>query len=193
MTLWEEHLAKWSKGCGSCLCSKAQQVVFGRGTIPCDVAFIGEAPGVSENVIGQPFVGPAGHLLDHIVKEALGTDLSCMFCNLTNCIPLDENNVKATEPPAEAIKQCRPRLVELIRIAQPRLIVTCGELPKKNVNQKMFEPVDWLVEGQSLHFANIRHPAYIIRLNVAMRGLEIRRCIVALQNAVQEIREGFIP
>ena len=40
-----------------------------RGSIPFNVLFVGEAPGESEDVLGFPFVGPAGKLLDHIIKE----------------------------------------------------------------------------------------------------------------------------
>jgi DNA polymerase len=39
--------------------------------VPCDVLFIGEAPGESEDAIGIPFIGPAGHLLGRIIDEAL--------------------------------------------------------------------------------------------------------------------------
>ncbi len=71
------HVEKWSRGCGSESCSSANHVVHARGSIPCHVAFIGEAPGVSEDTIGQPFVGPAGSLLDEIIQRSIGRLCIC--------------------------------------------------------------------------------------------------------------------
>jgi uracil-DNA glycosylase len=71
---WAEFLQGWGRGCGSNLCPLARKVVLARGTLPCDVLFIGEGPGVSEDVTGRPFVGPAGSLLDHIVNTALAPE-----------------------------------------------------------------------------------------------------------------------
>ena len=64
----------------------------------------GEAPGESENVLGKPFCGPAGKLLDRIVESAIEMvgrlmDKSFTFgyCNLVCCIPREENGTnKAT-------------------------------------------------------------------------------------------------
>jgi uracil-DNA glycosylase len=62
-------------------------VVLCRGRLPCDVLFVGEAPGVSEDVLGRPFVGPAGKLLDTIVERALDGQYDCAMTNLVACIP----------------------------------------------------------------------------------------------------------
>lgn len=65
------HVARWANGCGSEDCAHANKIVHARGTLPCDVAFVGEAPGVSEDTIGQPFVGPAGDVMDTVVRRSL--------------------------------------------------------------------------------------------------------------------------
>ena len=62
---FQQHREKW-RDCQSCLLNKCRnRVVMARGKLPSPILFIGEAPGESENVVGLPFVGPAGRLLDY--------------------------------------------------------------------------------------------------------------------------------
>jgi uracil-DNA glycosylase len=71
MTPLQLFRQKWSGGCGSCHCDKATNVVICKGTVPADVLFVGEAPGASEDILGLPFAGPAGKVLDSIITEAM--------------------------------------------------------------------------------------------------------------------------
>lgn len=185
ITPWQVHQQRWKRGCGSSLCSNAQHVVLARGTIPCDVLFVGEAPGRSEDVLGLPFVGPAGHLLDVIVKKALaGKPLTVAFCNLVGCIPLDDDGDKLAQPDPEDIKQCSGRLKECIGLGDPRLLVLVGKLAE-----------DYLTPGYRHSIAisrdiprvSIIHPAAVLRANVANRGLMVQRMTVALRNAVEDL------
>ncbi len=80
MVTLAQHVERW-KDCD--LCPLAQQrgrICLGRGLVPCDVLFVGEAPGASEDAVGQPFVGPAGDLLDRIERSALGPIALCATC-----------------------------------------------------------------------------------------------------------------
>lgn len=71
---------RW-KGCTLCSLHEGRaNVVLCRGVLPCDVLVVGEAPGHSENVLGEPFVGPAGRVLDHILKESVGVRRACLPC-----------------------------------------------------------------------------------------------------------------
>lgn len=71
MITWLDHVEKW-KDCQRCpLAQQRSNIVLARGTVPCDVLFIGEAPGASEDALGLPFVGPAGHLLNQIIERVL--------------------------------------------------------------------------------------------------------------------------
>ena len=66
-----EMLSKAAKTCRGCdLYRNATQTVFGKGQKGAAVFFIGEQPGDKEDQIGEPFVGPAGHLLDACMEEA---------------------------------------------------------------------------------------------------------------------------
>ena len=55
--------------CTRCdLCTTRHNVVFGVGPRDADVMFIGEGPGEQEDLKGEPFVGPAGKLLDDMLS-----------------------------------------------------------------------------------------------------------------------------
>jgi uracil-DNA glycosylase family protein len=64
-------LAREARGCERCsLHAPATQTVFGEGPRDATVLFVGEQPGDQEDLIGRPFVGPAGQLLDTALEEA---------------------------------------------------------------------------------------------------------------------------
>jgi DNA polymerase len=56
------------RGCG--LYRHATQTVFGEGARGAAVMLIGETPGDREDVVGRPFVGPAGQMLDRALEAA---------------------------------------------------------------------------------------------------------------------------
>ncbi len=63
-----EQAAKHCEGCD--LYRHATQTVFGEGRKQSRLVFVGEQPGDQEDLSGQPFVGPAGRLLDEALSEA---------------------------------------------------------------------------------------------------------------------------
>ena len=184
---WQKHKQNWSE-CTFCnLCEKRDRVVLAKGTVPCDILFIGEAPGPSENVIGQPFVGPAGKLLDQIIAEAIDLDSwRIAFTNLIACIPLDDANKKFAEPTKESIAACSPRLNEFVRLCKPRMIVRVGKLTEKHVP-------GWTQFGLSENhgpMTGIIHPAAILRADVSQQGLLYQAAVATLADAVSE---GLVP
>lgn len=193
MTEWQTFVERWKGGCGSGLCGGRAKVVLARGDIPADILFIGEAPGESEQVLGQPFVGPAGHLLDQIIRRSVPSKLSLCFTNLVGCIPWEEGGGKAAEPPAEAIKQCAPRLNDFVRIIRPQIIVLVGQLASKHVHgQSQFSDredgaVAWISPGKFLELVTITHPAAILRTNISQRGLMIQKAALALADVTRSV------
>ena len=101
---WKDHKEKWINCYGCDLCEQRDKVVLLRGKIPCDVLFIGEAPGVSEDTLGKPFVGPAGTLLDNIIEESDPGELKLAWTNVIACIPKDDDGHKVKEPPRYSIE-----------------------------------------------------------------------------------------
>lgn len=186
-TRWELHVSSW-KDCTKCgLHGVRQNVVFGRGSVPCDVVFVGQAPGRSENVLGTPFIGPAGREMDNIIKDALAATPQVKFAltNLVGCIPLVGGVEK--EPDIDSIKACAPRLVEFVSLASPSLIVCVGRLadthtsPWYKLATKLLDP-----EGKPIPRVAITHPSAILKAQTSQQGFMRRRCVIAIRDAVEK-------
>lgn len=147
--------------------------------------FIGEAPGASDDNIGQPFAGPAGHLLTDQIDVALAEAGICnsqqdenapriAFTNALCCIP-KVNGVKVEEPPKECLEACQPRLLEFARLARARKIVCIGNIALK------WAPA---IEGT---FSSITHPAAILRMEAVRKPLENKRVIATLRDVFMEL------
>lgn len=195
---YAEHLEKW-KDCKACdLCKTRKRVVLLRGKIPCQVLFIGEAPGESEQALGQPFIGPAGKLADQIIAEAeekAGVDLKKAFTNVVACWPkVTEEDLASTKeediyagktraPTTKEMNSCSSRLLESIKMTKPTLIVTFGEPSRKHLTKLSSQN---LVKQRLLHLV---HPAFILtRLQKSnQQEFAIRQSIVRLSNVfIQE-------
>jgi len=176
ISLYQQHVNKW-KNCQDCeSCETRKRVVLARGVLPCDVLFVGEAPGESEDVLGKPFCGPAGKLLDEIVQSAIGQQtLRIAFTNIVACIPRVGGD-KATEPSDTSIRKCRPRVYEITRIADPKLVILVG---------KLAECYFRIPEGMNFQIGVVTHPAAVLRIKPAHKELAIRRCVVQIETAIE--------
>ena len=106
----------------------ATQTVFGAGAEPAPIMLVGEQPGDQEDLAGQPFVGPAGRLLDEALAAA-GLNRARVY--VTNAV----KHFKWTErgkrrihkkPRVGEILACQPwLLLELARV-RPRAVVCLG-------------------------------------------------------------------
>jgi uracil-DNA glycosylase family protein len=126
-----DSLREAARGCRGChLWEKATQTVFGRGPVTARVVLVGEQPGDVEDLRGEPFVGPAGKLLDRAVAEA-GLPVSEIYT--TNAVKhfkftasgSGKRRIHAT-PDAAEVAACRPWLEAELRLLDPELVVTLG-------------------------------------------------------------------
>ena len=188
VTTYAEHRQRW-QGCRACvLCETRKSVVLYRGDLPCEILFCAEAPGESEDVLGFPMKGPAGHLMDQIVKNGLPLGRTFGFTNLIACIPRDPEGGKLAKPDDDSVRACEGRLREIVNLAQPKLIVCVGR-----------EAQMWLNPGykasikldRPIPMASIIHPAAILRgFERRLQGLEARRASVEIRDAVKKLDEG---
>src|SRR5688572_15676788 len=115
-----------AKPCRACpLWKTGTQTVFGQGPKRARILFIGEQPGDKEDLAGQPFVGPAGKLLDRALAEA-GIDRATTY--VTNAVkhfkwePAGKRRLHK-KPNSREIAACRPWLVSEVDATRPELIV----------------------------------------------------------------------
>ena len=157
--------------CENCqLCKLRSKVVLYRGTVPCEVLFVGEAPGESENVLGLPFVGPAGDLLEFIIQSVFDElEFSWAITNLVACVPY-ETDYSLRQPYPFEIESCASRLQKFESITLPLKIVALGNLAKKYLRRFDISMV---------------HPAGILRKPESSRYVATKREILKLQNLVK--------
>jgi DNA polymerase len=122
-------LADASRSCTGCdLYRKATQVVFGRGPARAQVVLVGEQPGDQEDVRGQPFVGPAGEVLDRALVEARIERATVYVTNAVKHFkwePRGKRRIHQT-PTAIEVQACRPWLEAELSVIRPSVVVCLG-------------------------------------------------------------------
>jgi DNA polymerase len=148
--------------CTRCkLHSTRRSIVFGVGAEDAPLMFVGEAPGEQEDKRGEPFVGPAGELLDKMI-EAMGWSRQSVYvANTTKCRPPQNRN-----PQPDELEQCMPFLQAQIAAIGPRIIVALGR-PAANQLLGTDAPISTL-RGRFHDRHGVRvmptfHPAYLLR------------------------------
>jgi DNA polymerase len=115
--------------CRACpLWKTGTQTVFGAGPAPAPLMFVGEQPGDKEDLVGEPFVGPAGLIFDKAMDKA-GVDRRKAY--VTNAVkhfkfePRGKRRLHK-RPNNMEIEACFPWLKKEVELVQPRLIVALG-------------------------------------------------------------------
>ena len=95
--------------------------------VPLKYLIVGEAPGQTEEVKGQPFIGKAGQKLRAVLKAA-GISLDdCLFTNSCWCGPRSEaGSTKIDNPTPEEATYCIPHAARLIAKYRPQLVLAAG-------------------------------------------------------------------
>lgn len=175
-------MAKWFNkyaSCQKCAIAKFRRnIVIGSGDLPCDILFIGEAPGKSEDLIGQPFVGPSGRILRmaiNDVSDKLSHTPSYYITNIVACRPCDRKQGPNREPDYNEIMACRQRLNHIIKLAKAKVVVTLGKVSASNVKSTVNNAT------------NLQHPAYILRRG-GVASVEYRLFLRSMTEIWKEIQ-----
>jgi len=146
--------------CG--LCAGRTKIVFGVGDAEADLVVIGEAPGFNEDRRGEPFVGPAGEMLDRMLENVLGLARSEVYiANIVKCRPQENRN-----PLPDEVEACLPFLRRQIRALRPRLMLVLGSVALRS----LFGPREGITRARGIwkEYDGIPvmptfHPAYLLR------------------------------
>ena len=159
---WEEL-----KGiCGSCtrcgLCETRHNVVFGVGREQADVMLVGEGPGEQEDLKGEPFVGPAGKLLDDMLSIIdLYRQENCYIANIVKCRPPRNRDPLETEQDA-----CIGYLRNQVALVKPKIIVCLGRIAAQRLIAPDFRITrqhgQW-VQKNGVWMTAIYHPSALLR------------------------------
>jgi uracil-DNA glycosylase len=138
-----------------------KSIVFGVGDPDSPLMFVGEGPGEQEDKRGEPFVGPAGELLDKMI-EAMGWSRDSVYINnIVLCRPPGNRN-----PQPDEVAACKPFLEARIGAVAPRIIVALGR-PAANTLLGIDAPISSLRgrfhDRNGIQVMPTFHPAYLLR------------------------------
>lgn len=152
--------------CG--LCEGRKNTVFGVGDEKAKWLFIGEGPGRNEDQQGEPFVGPAGKLLDNmLLSMGVKRGENAYIANIVKCRPTDDNGRDRPPSPQEVVS-CLPYLQRQIELIQPTVLVALGKTAAISLlGMDPATPVSrlrgTLHRYQDLPLVVTYHPAYLLR------------------------------
>ena len=166
-----EALREEAADCRACpLWKDATQTVFGEGPQHAQLMLVGEQPGDKEDLAGQPFVGPAGQMLDRALEEA-GIDRGKVY--VTNAVKhfkfVPRGKIRLHQKPnTSEIKACRPWYERELAAIKPDLVVAMGATAAQSVFGKI-TPINKnrgrLIDLDDGTKALVTvHPSYLLRL-----------------------------
>lgn len=156
-------------GCVKCgLCKSRTRTVFGTGDEKAKWLFIGEGPGRNEDLQGEPFIGPAGKLLDNMLLAiGLKRGDNAYIANIVKCRPTDADGRDRVPTPDEAAA-CRPYLERQIALIQPSILIALGKtaglsLLGVNPDTSVAQLRGKVHRYHDLPLVVTYHPAYLLR------------------------------
>ena len=161
MVDWNE-LEQACLNCTKCgLCQTRTKVVFGVGKRDADILFIGEGPGEQEDLQGEPFVGPAGKLLDDMMSIIDLDRTNSYIANIVKCRPPRNRDPLETEQEA-----CIGYLRNQVALIKPKIIVCLGRIAAMKLIREDFritrEHGTW-VNRNGIWMTAIYHPSALLR------------------------------
>ncbi|HUX29826.1 MAG TPA: uracil-DNA glycosylase [Thiobacillus sp.] len=149
--------------CTACKLSATRtQGVLGAGDRNADWLIVGEAPGAEEDAQGEPFVGPAGKLLDAMLASIdLARGDNVYLTNVLKSHPPGNRN-----PEPDEVAACRPYLLAQIELIQPKLILALGRFAAQSLLDT--DEAIGSLRGRVHTFQGVPlvasyHPAYLLR------------------------------
>lgn len=158
---WEQLKAQ-CMSCTRCgLCQTRTNVVFGVGRQDADILFIGEGPGEQEDLQGEPFVGPAGKLLDQMLSIIDLDRTNTYIANIVKCRPPGNRDPHDNEQEA-----CIGYLRNQFALIKPQIVVCLGRIAAKRIIDPEFritrEHGQWRCRN-GLWMTAIYHPSALLR------------------------------
>ncbi|HEX7080121.1 MAG TPA: uracil-DNA glycosylase family protein [Gammaproteobacteria bacterium] len=156
------------EACTRCALARGRtQTVFGVGRRDASLMVVGEAPGAEEDRQGEPFVGPAGQLLNAMLRAIGFARGDVYIANVLKCRPPHNRDPR----PEEAVA-CSAYLDRQIELVRPRAMLAVGRISAQWLLQTD-RPVGRLrgvvhrYGERGIPLVVTYHPAYLLRTPAA--------------------------
>ena len=143
--------------------------VYGEGDPCARLMLIGEGPGETEDLLGRPFVGRAGDLLEKMIG-AIGLAREDVYiANTVKCRPTlhEGGKLRNRAPTPVEMANCRPYLDEQIDVISPQIILALGAPAAKSFLGNAFAITkgrgQWYDGPNGIALMVTFHPAYVLR------------------------------
>jgi len=160
------------------------------------VVFVGEQPGDAEDIAGEPFVGPAGRLLDSVLEE-VGIDRGEVY--VTNAVkhfkwtPRGKRRMHA-KPSAREMAACRPWLTAELELIKPTVLVCLGATAAQSLLGRTFR----LTKSRGKPFESqwaqwtvaTYHPSAVLRAKQTDQAREVEAAFQADLQVVAKLIES---
>lgn len=174
----------------------ATQAVLGEGSMSAAIMLVGEQPGEEEDLRGQPFVGPAGRVLDAVLKQA-GLQRDALY--ITNAVkhfkwqPRGKRRLHK-RPDAAEIAACHHWLDAEISQVKPRIIVALGASALRAV-AGLTDSIESARQLRLPHASGAQvictyHPSAVLRADPASAARLRQHLIADLRRARELVGEG---
>lgn len=164
---------------------------------------IGEQPGAQEDLAGEPFVGPAGQLLDRAMAEAQLDRKKLYLTNTVKHFKYAMRGKAKLHKRANAAEQaaCRPWLAAELSRVHPRWVVGLGAMAAQTLFGSAFRLTaqhgQWRDMGDGVHALATWHPASVLRLPQRDRQhaaygelvTDLRKVTVALAESAEGVAD----
>lgn len=189
------RLRQAAAGCKGCdLWQRGTQTVFGEGSSHARVMLVGEQPGDKEDLMGHPFVGPAGAVLDRALQEAGIARDEVYVTNIVKHFKWEPRGKRRIhkKPNALQISACRPWLEAEIELTRPEVVVLLGASAAQGLLGRDFRVTqhrgEWIKSDLAPYLMATVHPSSILRApDDETRHEEMRKFVADLNVAAKQI------
>lgn len=171
------HIAEWSV-CTKCSLSQGRtNSAFYRGSVPCKLLFIGDAPDDSATSSGLPFSGPTAEILDAYVPSSIGQDWAVTYGAICGG--------SSTKLSTVEMDLCWTRLISFIGIASPQIVCTLGKFADSVYIRHMNDVISKLNRRPLL--VRVNSPIYV--LQAKDRVLEVNKARLHIEGALERLEK----
>lgn len=164
--------------CRGCeLYRDATQAVLGEGSASAEVMVLGEQPGDKEDLAGEPFVGPAGKVLDRALEESGLPPQDVFRTNVVKHFRFSGTRGKRRihkSPSRWHVTACGPWLVAELAVVKPKGVIVLGGTAGKalygssfRVGESRGRLIDWPEAFEVAHppswVLTTTHPSAVLR------------------------------